>query len=115
MTALSGLGLIFQNGRLQVLSQFQWAADLVEIVTVCLLYLWKFQRFTDSRWVAVGPSCRSFCLGMLTGVDHLVNYVINKQGVSKFHIDGATNSQGRVRKFVVMVAITSYPSYSLLD
>ena len=73
---IAGLGLLWRGGRLLVRRAHQHNAELFDTLSTCLLELWKFTRFSESRWCTVGASCRVLASALLTGVDDLVAEIL---------------------------------------
>jgi hypothetical protein len=96
------------EGRLQVSRAWGDRADLCEKLSGALLHLWRFSRFTASRWVTVGAACRALTLGLLTGLGSLVHAIVSDPSASKFHIGGFARIHGRVTAFVVKVGVVAY-------
>lgn len=46
--------------------------DLVSGIESCLMKMWQFRKFTESRWLTVGSSSRVLVAALLTGLDDLV-------------------------------------------
>ena len=49
--------------------------ELTETICATLLSLWKFRKFTESRWLTVGTRCRVLMAGLATGLDDLVQSI----------------------------------------
>ena len=49
--------------------------DPVQVVMGCLLGSWRFRKFTESRWLTIGTSCRTLIMGVLYGLDGLVQCI----------------------------------------
>ena len=49
--------------------------ELTETVVATLMSLWKFRKFTESRWLTIGSSCRVMVAGLLTGLDDFVGFI----------------------------------------
>ena len=57
--------------------------DLVSAIVACLLKTWQFRKFTESRWLTVGTSCRVLSAAILTGIDDLYRTIMED-------VDGGT-------------------------
>ena len=60
------LRLQWKGGRLQVAASCLHLPDVMETVSSALLGVWHFKRFSDSRWITVGCSCRTLVASLLT-------------------------------------------------
>lgn len=111
---LADLGLHWRKDHLYLLP---WAAkepDMLERVSTCLLHLWRFARFSDSRWCTVGTSCRSLHAGLLSGVHSLVASVLANPSASKFYLGGFQTLSSEAKEFVVVAGLAAYPSDAVL-
>lgn len=45
--------------------------DLIESIATTLLAVWRFRKFTESRWLTVGTSCRTLVAAVILGFDDL--------------------------------------------
>ena len=84
----STLRLRWKDGRLQVAASCLKLPDVMETVSSSLLGVWHFKRFSDSRWITVGCSCRTLIAGLLTGLGSLVDLVRQGPASSEWHING---------------------------
>ena len=79
-----------------------------------LLGVWRFVKFTTSRWLTVDTSSRVLVAGMLTGLEDFVQYIM---GISHTlaYIKGFTRLRESedCRRFVVKAAIASRAPESL--
>ena len=64
----------FEGGRIFVSRACQHNTDLVDFVSCCLMSVWKFVRFTATRFLSVGLSSRTLIAGLFTGLENLVDY-----------------------------------------
>ena len=49
--------------------------DLVETVASVLLSVWRFEKFTESRWLTAGSSTRVLVRAVLIGLDSLYQHM----------------------------------------
>lgn len=113
VATISEMGLLFRNGRLEVSAAQMNKPTLFDDLCTCLLYLWRFVRFSDSRWCTVGLSCRVLTVALLTGVSSLVERLLADKKVSNFNIGGFQKLAKDARFFVVLASICSYPADSV--
>eukprot|EP00969_Alexandrium_andersonii_P180255 7966838-Alexandrium_andersonii.AAC.1 len=111
---LVSLGLLFKGGRLQVASRCMDSPDLFATLSGCLLFLWHFTKFTDSRWCTIGSSCRGLVIGLLTGVDSLAAAVLADPQASNYHISGVERLTEKSKHFALVAAFSSYPPEGVL-
>ena len=44
----------------------------MQTIMSCLLGAWRFRKFTESRWLTIGTSCRTLVCGVVYGLYGLV-------------------------------------------
>ena len=62
------LGFVLKAGKLNNNASNADDPKAMEEVSGVLLYLWRFTRFTESRWCTIGSACRVLTCGLMTGV-----------------------------------------------
>lgn len=105
---LVALKLYWAGGRLHISQEHMEDENITERITSPLLHLWRFQRFTDSRWLALGDACRSILKATLSGIDGLVAYIRAAPHFSDWHIHGWERMQPSLRFFVAVTGLSSY-------
>ena len=87
--------------------------DVVSEISAVLASVWRFTRFSESRWLTVGTSARTLIAGMLTGLADLVAMIRKDKSLSHFYINGF----GRLTKdrmgFLITAAMSSRVAESL--
>lgn len=84
---LVDLEIRFTDSRLRVSPRFIGNERLPELITAVMLKAWTFKRWSDSRWLTVGGSCRTMLASQLLGLSDLVRFIIGS-GASRYHIGG---------------------------
>jgi hypothetical protein len=54
---LESLQLRWHDGCKRVAPSWQKDPKLCELISMCLLHVFRFKSFTESRWVSMGPAC----------------------------------------------------------
>lgn len=49
--------------------------DLLETISATLLAIWRFQKFTESRWLTVGSATRVLVRAVLLGLDGFYQFL----------------------------------------
>ena len=100
------LQLHYVGGRLEVTDRMAGDGDLSDTIRTALLSVFKFRKFSDSRWLTVGTSCRTVVASVLCGLNDLVDEIKDDRTASKYYLNGyfrmANNPLGR--QFVVTCA-----------
>ena len=66
---------------LNVSAQFRNDLDVVDRVTVILLHIFEFRKFSDSRWLSLGSSMRTLVASMVFGLEELKSFGIHTKQV----------------------------------
>lgn len=111
---LVSLQLRFHDGCLRVAPAWQDDPKLCEVVSTCLLHVFRFKSFTESRWVSMGPVCRTLCASLALGLESLVEHVLGQPKTSEYFLGGFRRMRPDIRKFIAVAAVSSYPSDSFL-
>jgi hypothetical protein len=108
------LRVIYRSGNLQVDAAFQDSIDLVDRLSACCLAVWRFVKFSDSRWITVGRSARTMVAAHLMGLQSVVEAVLRDPRQLKYHLNGYTKLGQSEREFLAQAALSPYPADSLL-
>ena len=84
----SALQLRWEGGRLWVSRDLSTSPDVVGRVTACLTSIWRFRKWTESRWLTVGVGSRSAVAGFLLGLPDLVEHVQQTTSGKDFYLKG---------------------------
>jgi hypothetical protein len=112
---LARLGVWWTDGKLQANSKAREEPQLVASICNAMLSVFRFRKFTDSRWLTVGDCCRSLAGGLALGLEGIVNEVRALPGTSEYYIHGFGLLASKVKQFVAIVAFASrVPDSALL-
>jgi len=106
-TLASDLQLCWLDGALCAREGAGGDADLCETISTCLMSIWRFHKFTESRWLTVGTSARTVVAALLTGIESLVRAIEKDPTCSKFYIRGFGRLATSRKWFLVRAAIVS--------
>eukprot|EP00972_Heterocapsa_arctica_P058615 8644479-Heterocapsa_arctica.AAC.1 len=87
----------------------------MDAVSSALLGLWHFKKFTDSRWITVGCSCRTLVAGLLTGLDSLVAFIRRAPESSDFYTHGFAKLSSIIKKSAAAAALASFVTDAFLS
>jgi hypothetical protein len=82
------LQLRFCDGRLLVSVGCRGDADLVQAISTIILVVWKFRRYTDSRWLSLGYSSTNLVAGEFLGLTAMLSFALTDCHVSGFFLNG---------------------------
>ena len=100
---------------LRVADDWAGQSNAMEEISGALLGVLHFQKFSDSRWVSVGTSCRALAAGMLTGLPSLIEHIREDPKMSDFYIGGASRLDDVARRCIIITSLASYASDAALE
>ena len=112
---LVALQLRWEDGHLACAKAYEACDDVVQQVTMCLLRCWRFKKFSDSRWVSIGTSCRCMLSALALGLADLVEFVLASDTASTYFISGFKYLDKDVKRLLGVVGMSSFLSDSLLS
>ena len=98
----------FKDGIIWISEDAEFGEDLGECIEAALMSVWRFIKFTESRWLTVGTSLRKITAAILCGIDSLVGEIYKDKRASKFYLNGFKRLRGMHRQFAVRAALVSY-------
>lgn len=111
---LVDLGLRWCKGCLYVSSKHRRSEDLVAKVSSAMVALFRFRKFSDSRWCTVGDSCRTLTAALCCGLGGLVALVRSSPTTSDFYIHGFERLGVDVLRYVAIAGMSSHFADSFL-
>jgi hypothetical protein len=101
----------FADGQLRVSPRYKDDPELPQLLTMVLAKAWSFRKWTDSRWVSMGRSCRTVLSCALLGLRDLVRFLVDVKKVSRYHIGGLMDHM--TDSVLEMVVVTSASSFGI--
>ena len=101
----SDLQLWLQGGRLWVLRGAFAYGDVWGAIASALAAVWRFQKFTESRWLTLGGSARTMVAALMTGLESLVRFIEKDELASKYYLKGFRRLQSDRKLFLVVAGI----------
>lgn len=98
---------LWENGLLCVNTSLE-EGNVIEKVSHILLYLCKWRKFTDSRWVTVGPACRTLLWGLLVGLDKWVDLTRKDPSASDAFLHGFTKLSTTMRRYCIVASLVAH-------
>eukprot|EP00969_Alexandrium_andersonii_P287587 12714325-Alexandrium_andersonii.AAC.1 len=105
LEAVVDLDPCWEAGYLWVTGSIAEDPDLVEKVSHVLLYLCKWKKFTDSRWITIGPACRVLMWGVSVGLEAWVGLVRADPAASDYHLHGFARLTQAIREWSVVAGL----------
>ena len=111
---LVDLRVLYHDGHLHVAPRYASDPDLTSRLSTCLLGVFHFQKYSDSRWLSLGPSMRTVVGSVLLGLDSLVAAVFSRDASSQYYLSGYKRWGQSAREFSVICAVSSWVGDSYL-
>ena len=105
---LVSLRVLFRDGKLQVAEDAKADAQLWDKLTVALLQVMRFQKYSESRWLTVGGTMRTLVASILLGLSSLVEHTRSDPSASDYFIKGYTRLTNTGLKFAVLASICAH-------
>ena len=83
-------------------------------ITTVLQYLFKWRKFTETRFLSVGSSCRGVVASLAVGLSALVEIARATPGCTDYHISGFGRLSPAVLEYMVVAAVSSWAPDSLM-
>lgn len=98
---LSDLNLHWCGNRLCVSRSHENEPDIIKTICGCMLSVFRFRKFTDSRWLTLGDSCRGLVASLCLGLRPSVDMVRADEGASDYDVHGFGQVSAEVRRFAI--------------
>ncbi len=105
---LCEMGLHYADKQLKLRHTFGTMPDLVPHVVALLTSLFTFKQFTDSRWLTIGCSCRTFVASHALGLADLVALVRADPAMSDYYMGGYGFTNQHVLQYATTAAMASH-------
>lgn len=111
---LCQLNPVWLDGELCVSPEAQEQDCVMERLTGVMLYLFRFRKFTESRWTTLGAASRGLVCAMSVGLVGLMAYVRAMPGVSDWHLHGFARLVDEGKHFVCVCGLAAAVPDSIL-
>ena len=72
-----------------------------------LFTVWRYPRFSESRWLTVGTSCRVMVAAFLTGITDMVRHIKKDKSNSQLFLKGFSRLDATRLEFLTICAVVS--------
>ena len=110
---LSERGVWWQNGNLYVKKAYKDDTDILEWLYNACLTVYRFKKFSSSRWISIGSCLRTLIASCALGIRELHKMTIEAPGVGSYYLGGFSRLNGALRHVSVVAALSSRPTESL--
>jgi hypothetical protein len=104
---LAELGLRWANGHLQVSERHKSSDSLIETVCSSMLVVFKWKKFTDSRWCTIGDACRALVASLTVGLEPMVKKLRADSKTSDWYLKGFSRLSEVTKKFAVVASVAA--------
>ncbi|CAE8616190.1 unnamed protein product, partial [Polarella glacialis] len=111
---LTDMQVRWGGGLLKVAPRYQSDPALIESLSACFLHIWAFRKFSDSRWISLGRSCRVLLASMVLGLEALVADILASPGQSNYYMSGFQRLRGKTKQMVAIAGTSSFVSDTVL-
>lgn len=87
--------------------------DLIGKVSDLILYLWRWRKFVETRWVTIGPSCRALVASLCVGLEEVVAITLADKSTTNFNLHGFSRLTSDVKKYICIATIAAFPADAL--
>ena len=103
------LQLCFVDGRLECYENAEdgLEQDIVSEICAVLVSMWRFQKFSESRWLTIGTSARRMLAAWATGLPDFVRMLRQDKSLSHFYINGFSRLTQDRLAFLVVAGMSS--------
>ena len=105
--ALADLSLRWAGGQLLISEAHRGSEGLLENVSSCMVCVFRFRKFSDSRWITVGQGCRSLLAGLGVGLRGLASVIRQSPLASDYYIHGFGQLSEEVLRYAAVAGLAS--------
>jgi len=105
---LADLGLLWRDGALCFNAKKAECPDLVAEISALYLHVMRFRKFTNSRWLTIGDSCKTIVSALLLGLQPLVAMIRALPTTSSFYIGGFEQLTESVKLYAIISSIVGH-------
>ena len=109
------LQLRYQGGKLKVAEKWRGDAATYDSIELVLTHIWAFRKYSDSRWLSMGPSTRCLLAAQICGTREFIEWILLKPSNSRFYLGGFLDYFTKdVARLVAVVGTSSFPADAAL-
>ena len=111
---LADLRLRWSGSCLEIHSDWQKDVEVYEHISYCILAVWNFRKFSDSRWLSVGTSSRSCIAACLLGLQSVLTFARRQPHNREEFIKGVDRLKPEAMHFMLMAGMISFVSQQFI-
>ena len=105
---------VWEGDRLMIGSSLVENHNATALVSDVILYLFRWRKFTESRFTSLGVACRSLLASLVAGLPALVQLTRDDPHATDFHLQGFGKLDQQTRHACVVIALCTWPAESLM-
>ena len=105
---LADLNPIFRQGKLVVSEKIGGQVVSADLVADCLLYIFKFSKFSETRWCGVGQSCRALVSSLSVGLYPLAILALKLKGSKETKLHGVKKLSDDIKWYAAVASIVTF-------
>ena len=98
----------FVDGALHVNAALSDSDQKLEKVSTVVLYLFRWRRFVDTRFCAIGPALRSVLASLAVGLRELVRFTREDAAATDYHLHGFARLRQPHLEYVVIASVCAW-------
>ena len=106
---------LWDGHSLWVSQHLEGSEETLSKVTFLLLKVFRWQRFTQTRFLTLGSSTRALLASLLVGLDSLVSITRSDPATTDFHLHGYSGLTTACRRLAVVCAFAAFPAEAGLE
>ena len=114
MEQLVILGRHWDGRHLCVSDIHQGSIDLAERIFGVILSIFRFKKFTDSRWLTIGDSARTLLAALFVGLRPLVDMTRQDGKGSDYYLNGFQRLTSEILLYITVVFVVAFVPDSFL-
>ncbi len=103
-----GVNPQFDGSLLYVNPSLKEDGECLDKVFICIVYCMKWKKFSVTRWLGFGSSCRLLTLSLAVGIQRITQMARDDANVSDYHLHGFSRCSHDVRKYAVVASIVTW-------
>ena len=111
---LCDLDFFWDGCSLSVHASWERKSHTFSTVTACVLFLFRWCSFSETRWAKVGLSGRYYLSSVAGGIDRVWRICMSDSTISKYHLSGYAKADVGVKRLLAIASFSALPAESLL-
>ena len=110
---LADRGVMWYCGKFHVLSAYKSDRGLLHSLYSACLTVFRFKKFSSSRWLTIGTSMRTLVTACALGLRGLLAFTLADPCVSSYYIGGFSRLTGPMLQYAAIASVAYRPCKAL--